>query len=45
MKKLLCKFLCVMDSFARARAAAHLTRSGQPEAARKVMEDISSCKC
>ena len=45
MKKLFCKFLCVMDSFARARAATELTRNGRSDDAKKLMEEAGKCKC
>ncbi len=45
MKKILCKILCVMDAFARARAAAHLSRSGQNEAAQRIIQKEGQCKC
>jgi hypothetical protein len=45
IKKIICKFLQLVDSFARARAAAVLTRSGHYEAAKNLMDRDGEPKC
>jgi hypothetical protein len=44
MKTLFRKILCVMDAFSRARAANYLSRTGQHEAAKRLMLETKT-KC
>jgi hypothetical protein len=45
MKNLFCKFLCIIESFTRAKAATALTRVGNYEAAQHLMNEQEKCKC
>jgi hypothetical protein len=45
MKSLMCKFLCIMESFNIARAAAILSRRGHTDLANKLIMSQEKCKC
>jgi hypothetical protein len=45
MKNLFCKFLCMIHSFTRIKAATVLARHGNHEAANRIMSEKDQCKC
>jgi hypothetical protein len=44
MKTIIRKIICIMDAFTRARAASYLSRTGQHEAAKRLMLETKT-KC
>jgi hypothetical protein len=45
MKKLMCKFLCIMNLLNTARAASVLSRRGNHDLANKLMTSQEKCEC